>query len=105
MAIDLHCARFGIPFIYGGVQKFSGQVSVFNYLDGKSMQESFPALRELLQEENCADSGVILPVVSTVANIQVIQALNIILDRHPILQGALQVIDLDNMNFRKFNLF
>lgn len=104
IAIDSYCAKSNIPFIYAGVQKFSGQVSVFNYRDGKSMQDSFPALEELLKEEHCADSGVILPVVSIVANVQVIQALNIILDRQPILQGSLQVIDLKNMIFRKFKL-
>lgn len=105
IAIDTYCAASNIPFIYGGVQKFSGQISVFNYKGGKSMQEYFPALEELLKDENCVDSGVILPVVSTVANIQVIQALYIVLDKEPVLQGVLQIIDMKNINFRKFKLF
>ena len=104
IAIDTYCMTEKIPFIYGGVQKFSGQVSVFNYKGGKSMQDSFPTLTELIKEENCSDSGVILPVVSMVANLQVLQALHIILDTEPVLQGSLQLIDLKNLNFRKFKL-
>lgn len=104
IAIDTYCATEKIPFIYGGVQNFSGQVSVFNYKGGKSMQESFSAMKDLVKEENCTDSGVILPIISMVANLQMLQAFNIILDRQPVLQGSLQVIDLKKLNFRKFKL-
>jgi len=105
IAIDSYCTSEKIPFIYGGVQKFSGQLSVFNYKGGKSMQESFSTIKDLIKEENCTDSGVILPVISMVANLQILQALHIILDKQPVLQGSLQVIDLKNLNFRKFKLF
>lgn len=105
LAIGTFCQKYKIPMIYGGVKGFSGQVSVFNYNCGKSFSDSFNHLNELYSEEDCNDSGVIYSLVSIVANIQVMQALNIILGRKPILQGTLQTIDLQNLKFRllKFN--
>lgn len=105
MVIDKFCNKHNIPMIYGGVKGFMGQVSVFNFNSGKSFCASFANLEDLFSEENCNDSGVIFPLVSIVSNIQVMQALNIILKKQPVLQGTLQVVDLINLKFRQFQLF
>lgn len=104
MAIDFFCQTHNVPMIYGGVKGFSGQVSVFNYNFGKSFGASFRNLNEFYTEENCNDSGVIFSLVSIVANIQVMQAVNIILGRKPVLQGTVLLIDLLNLKFRQFKL-
>ncbi|WP_299152230.1 HesA/MoeB/ThiF family protein [uncultured Christiangramia sp.] len=104
LSIDSFCAQYKIPLIYAGLEGFSGQVSVFNYNSGKSFSETFANLEELFSKENCSDSGVILPLASIVSNIQVLQAFNIILDRKPVFQGVLQIINLQNLTFRQFKL-
>ncbi len=104
MAIDAYCSSHNIPFIYGGVKGFMGHISVFNYHAGKSFKETFNQPEKLIVEENCNDSGVIYPVVAVVANLQVMQAFNILLEKQPILQGTLQVVDLKNMIFKQFTL-
>ncbi len=105
IAIDAYCSSHNIPFIYGGIKGFMGHISVFNYKDGKSFKETFNHTEKLIAEENCNDSGVIYPVVSMVANLQVMQAFNILLEKQPILQGTLQVVDLKNLTFKQFKLF
>lgn len=102
--MDSFCSKNHIPYIYAGVKGFAGQVSVFNFKKGKSFQSSFSKLENRYGEENCADSRVIFPLVSLIANIQVTQALNILLNRKPILQGYIQIVDLHNLKFRTFKL-
>ena len=60
------CVIAGKPFVYGAVQGFEGQVSVFNWHGGPTYRCLFPEPPEPGTVRNCAEAGVlgVLPGLS-----------------------------------------
>ena len=93
------------PLIFGSVQGFEGQVSVFN-LNKKS-----PNLRDLLPESpskndipSCAEYGVVGVATGLIGILQVNEIIKIILKKGEILDGKILIFDLLNMNIKKLHL-
>ena len=93
------------PLIFGSVQGFEGQVSVFN-LNKKS-----PNLRDLLPESptkndipSCAEYGVVGVATGLIGILQVNEIIKIILKKGEILDGKILIFDLLNMNMKKLHL-
>lgn len=93
------CAvKFGKPWIYGAIQGFDGQVSVFNYKGG-------PCYRCLQPDkpkghiQNCAQAGVIGAVAGLIGMTQALQAIQIITDSNSFepLSGKLFLLDTRTM--------
>lgn len=53
------CVLAGRPFVYGAVQGFEGQVSVFNWQGGPTYRCLFPVPPEPGSVPNCAEAGVL----------------------------------------------
>ena len=53
------CVILGKPLIYGAVQKFEGQVSVFNYRGGPNYRDLFPEPPPPGEVPSCAEGGVL----------------------------------------------
>ncbi len=104
LVIDQYCSAHQIPLIYGGIRGFEGTISVFNYKGGKSLRETFENHEEIFQSENCDDSGVMPQVVAMASNLQVNEAVKIILELPNVLKGKLQVFNMLKNTFRVFNL-
>ena len=99
------CLMLNKPLVFGSVQGFEGQVSVFN-LNKKS-----PNLRDLLPESpsknaapSCAEYGVVGVSTGLIGILQVNEIIKIILKKGEILDGKILVFDLLNMNMKKLNL-
>ena len=99
------CLILNKPLVFGSVQGFEGQVSVFN-LNKKS-----PNLRDLLPESpsknavpSCADYGVVGVSTGLIGILQVNEIIKIILKKGEILDGKILIFDLLNLNMRKLNL-
>ena len=99
------CLMLNKPLVFGSVQGFEGQVSVFN-LNKKS-----PNLRDLLPESpsknaapSCSEYGVVGVSTGLIGILQVNEIIKIILKKGEILDGKILVFDLLNMNMKKLNL-
>ncbi|MBO6959885.1 MAG: ThiF family adenylyltransferase [Prochlorococcus marinus CUG1438] len=99
------CLILNKPIVFGSVQGFEGQVSVFN------LHKKSPNLRDLLPESpsknavpSCAEYGVVGVSTGLIGILQVNEIIKIILKKGDILDGKILVFDLLNMNMKKLQL-
>jgi len=99
------CLILNKPLIFGSVQGFEGQVSVFN------LYQNSPNLRDLLPESprknaipSCAEYGVVGVSTGLIGMLQVNEIIKIILKKGEILDGKILIFDLLNINMKKLNL-
>jgi len=99
------CLLLNKPLVFGSVQGFEGQVSVFN------LYKNSPNLRDLLPESpskntvpSCAEYGVVGVSTGLIGIIQVNEIIKIILKKGEVLDGKIMVFDLLNMNTKKLHL-
>ena len=99
------CLILNKPLVFGSVQGFEGQVSVFN------LHKNSPNLRDLLPESpskkavpSCAEYGVVGVSTGLIGILQVSEIIKIILKKGEILDGKILVFNLLNMNMKKLNL-
>ncbi len=97
--------KFGKPWIYGAIQGFDGQASVFNFKGG-------PCYRCLYSEKpkgrimNCAEGGVIGAVAGLIGVTQALQAIQIISGHESFepLSGRIMTLDTRTMHTRTLAL-
>jgi molybdopterin/thiamine biosynthesis adenylyltransferase/rhodanese-related sulfurtransferase len=97
--------KFGKPWIYGAIQGFDGQASVFNFKGG-------PCYRCLYSEKpkgrimNCAEGGVIGAVAGLIGVTQALQAIQIISGHESFepLSGKLLTLDTRTMHTRTLTI-
>ena len=99
------CIILNKALVFGSVQGFEGQISVFN-LNKKS-----PNLRDLLPESpiknsipSCEEFGVVGVSTGLIGILQANEILKIILKKGKILDGKIMIFDLLNMNIKTLNL-
>ena len=99
------CVLLGKPLIYGSVQRFVGQVSVFN------RTVDSPNYRDLLTEPpppgevpSCAEAGVMGVMPGLIGLLQASEAIKLITDIGLPLDGRLLVVDALTMRFRELTL-
>ncbi|EFQ79214.1 HesA/MoeB/ThiF family protein [Algoriphagus machipongonensis] len=86
------CLALGIPFVYGSIHQFQGQVSVFNYQGGPSYRDIFPDENQTVP--NCAEAGVLGTTVGLIGMLQANEAIKIILEIGDVLSGKLLIYDM-----------
>ena len=93
------------PLIYGSVQRFDGQVSVFNCNPGS------PNYRDLLPEPppagavpSCSEAGVMGVMPGLIGLLQATEAIKLISGIGDCLDGRLLVVDALRMRFRELTL-
>jgi len=99
------CLILNKPLVFGSVQGFEGQVSVFN------LNKNSPNLRDLLPESplknaipSCAEYGVVGVSTGLIGIIQANEILKIILKKGEILDGQILIVDLLNICMKKLRL-
>ena len=99
------CLILNKPLVFGSVQGFEGQVSVFN------LHKNSPNLRDLLPESpskntipSCEEYGVVGVSTGLIGVLQVNEIIKIILKKGEILDGKILFFDLLNMNMKKLYL-
>ena len=99
------CLILNKPLVFGSVQGFEGQVSVFN------LNKNSPNLRDLLPESpsknavpSCEEYGVLGVSTGLIGILQVNEIIKIILKKGEILDGKILIFDLLNINMKKLNL-
>jgi molybdopterin/thiamine biosynthesis adenylyltransferase/rhodanese-related sulfurtransferase len=98
--------RLNMPMVYGAVERFTGQVSVFD-----PRKPASPCYRCLFPEPpaaedapNCSEAGVLGVLPGIVGLLQATEALKLILDLGEPLTGRLLTFDALGMRFRETRL-
>ncbi len=102
------CLQHGIPLVYGAVERFTGQVSVF---DAGRQRGHAPCYRCLFPEPpppefapNCAEAGVLGVLPGMVGLLQATEALKLLLGIGEPLVGRLLTFDALGTRFREIRL-
>ncbi|MBV1924788.1 MAG: molybdopterin-synthase adenylyltransferase MoeB [Flavobacteriaceae bacterium] len=77
------------PLVFGGIYKFEGQISVFNYNNGPSYRCLFPNPPEAGSVPNCSEIGVLGVLPGIIGSMQANEVLKIILALGQNLSGKL----------------
>ena len=98
------CVGLGKPFVYGSIQSYTGQVSVFNLTkDSCTYRDLFPNSEELSLKEN-TNKGVMGVLPSIAASIQTNEAIKIITNTGEILDNKLLTFSILTNEFNTLNL-
>ncbi|MCY7313844.1 MAG: molybdopterin-synthase adenylyltransferase MoeB [Pseudoxanthomonas sp.] len=102
------CVKLGKPLVYGAVQRFEGQVSVF---DAGRQRGQAPCYRCLFPQPpapqdapNCAEAGVLGVVPGVIGLLQATEAIKLLLTLGESLAGRLLHFDALSMRFRETRL-
>jgi molybdopterin/thiamine biosynthesis adenylyltransferase/rhodanese-related sulfurtransferase len=93
------CVIAGRPFVYGAIQGFEGQLSVFNYKAGPTYRCLFPEPPEAGTVPNCAEAGVLGVVTGVIGTAQACEAVKILAGVGEPLSGRLLVWNALSMTF------
>lgn len=98
--------RLGIPMVYAAIERFTGQVSVFD-----PRREDSPCYRCLFPEPpaaadapNCSEAGVLGVLPGLIGLVQATEAMKLVLDIGKPLVGRLLTYDALGMRFRELAL-
>ncbi len=77
--IDDACHLLSIPWIYGSIHRFEGQVSVFSTEQSRCYRDLFPEAPPAGALQNCADAGVFGVLPGVVGGIQATEVIKLLL--------------------------
>ena len=99
------CVILGKPLVYGAIQKFEGQVSVFNYRGGPNYRDLFPEAPPPGEVPSCAEGGVLGILPGVIGCMQATEAIKVALGREEgTLSGRLLIYDAMRMRFHEVKL-
>tara|TARA_B100000941_G_scaffold243297_1_gene187285 strand:+ start:1654 stop:2694 length:1041 start_codon:yes stop_codon:yes gene_type:complete len=96
--IDDTCKELNIPWVYGSVYRFEGQVSVFNYNSGPCYRDLFPNPPPEDVLPSCSEAGVFGAITGMIGCLQVSEIIKIISGIGTPLSGKLLVYNVLDSN-------
>jgi sulfur-carrier protein adenylyltransferase/sulfurtransferase len=93
-ALNDACLAQGVPFVYGSVARFEGQVSVFAAPDGPCYRCLFPDLPAPGTVPTCAEEGVLGVVPGIIGLLQATEVIKLLTGIGTPLVGQLLLLDL-----------
>lgn len=95
-----------VPWVYGAVHRFEGQVSVFDprQADSPCYRCLFPTPPPPEHAPNCAEAGVLGVAPGVIGLLQATEALKLLLQAGTSLQGRLLCVDLREQRYREVRL-
>jgi adenylyltransferase/sulfurtransferase len=102
--IDDACLILGLPWIYGALYGFEGQISVFNYKNGPTYRCLFPNKPNLGEIPDCNTLGTLGVLPGIIGNLQALEAVKLLSGLPGILSGTILMYDAIRQEFRHFKL-
>ncbi len=99
--VDDACSLLGLPWVYGSVFRFEGQVSLFNFQNGPCYRDLFPVPPPADAVPSCAEAGVLGVLPGMIGVLQATEAIKVLLGMTPSLSGTLLLYDATTMAFDK----
>ncbi|MEM8764801.1 MAG: HesA/MoeB/ThiF family protein [Bacteroidota bacterium] len=96
------CVILNKPFVYGALQGFEGQVSVFNHKSGPTYRCLFPNIPKGMEIPNCNENGVLGVVPGIIGTLQALEVVKVITGIGEPLSG--KVLVFDSQNHRYFQM-
>lgn len=100
--IDQITSELQIPYVYGSIAEFKGQISIFNYKGAGSYNSLFP--KEEYLDSSAASIGVIGSVPGVVGSLQATEAIKILSGVGEPLINKMLLINLKSMEFKTFSI-
>lgn len=97
--IDKTCYQMHKIHIYGAIEKFQGQVSVFNYKSGPKYSDIYPRSLKL-SDQKCNTIGVFGLLTGIIGLLQAIEAIKVIIGTGEILSGKILTYNSLNVSFK-----
>jgi adenylyltransferase/sulfurtransferase len=95
------CILLGIPYIWGSILRFDGQISIFGQVDGPCYRCVYPQPPEPGSVPSCADAGVLGSVCGVIGSMQATAALNVVMGIGNSLVGSIGIFNALDMTFEK----
>lgn len=97
------CVILKIPFVYGALHAFEGQVSVFNYKGGPTYRCLFPTMPSAEEIPNCDTNGVLGVIPGIVGNLQALEVVKTITGIGEVLSNKLLLFNGLNQSYNKIS--
>jgi molybdopterin/thiamine biosynthesis adenylyltransferase/rhodanese-related sulfurtransferase len=97
--VDDVCSMLKLPWVYGSIYRFEGQVSVFNSNGGPCYRDLFTTPPPAGSVPSCTEGGVLGVLPGVIGSIQANEAIKILLDLGEPLSGRLLLYDAESMAF------
>jgi adenylyltransferase/sulfurtransferase len=98
------CVLLGVPYVYGSIFRFEGQITVFATAGGPCYRCLYPSPPPPGLVPSCAEGGVLGVLPGIVGAIQANEAIKWILQTGDLLSGRLLLFDALKMTFRELKL-
>ncbi len=98
------CARMGIPFVFGAVFEYEGQVSVFDASRGPCLRCMLPEKLDPATIPNPESHGLLGTVPGVIGLLQATEVIKLVLGMGDCLIGKLLLFDALSASFSKINL-
>ncbi|DAC19992.1 MAG TPA: HesA/MoeB/ThiF family protein, partial [Candidatus Poseidoniales archaeon] len=95
--IDDACSLLGLPWMYGSVFRFEGQVSLFNHNGGPCYRDLFPEPPPPEAVPTCSEAGVFGVLPGIIGLLQATEAIKLLLGMPTSLSGVLLLYDAQSM--------
>jgi sulfur-carrier protein adenylyltransferase/sulfurtransferase len=99
--INDSCVLLGIPYVWGSILRFDGQISVFGHVNGPCYRCVFPEPPQPGTVPSCADAGVLGAICGVIGSMQATTALTLIMGMSTALAGSIGVFNARDMSFDK----
>jgi adenylyltransferase/sulfurtransferase len=98
------CVQLKLPFVYGALHKFEGQVCVFNVEDGPTYRCIFPEVPKAGNQPNCSDVGVLGVLPGIIGTMQALEAIKYIVGMTGLLSQTLLTYNALNTKIQHIRL-
>tara|TARA_Y100000994_G_scaffold247860_1_gene254164 strand:+ start:278 stop:1444 length:1167 start_codon:yes stop_codon:yes gene_type:complete len=99
--VDDACSLLELPWVYGSIYRFEGQVSVFNFNGGPCYRDLFSNPPPSDAVPSCEDGGVLGVLPGVIGSLQANEVIKLILGLGDPLNGRLLVYDAEAMEFNQ----
>lgn len=98
------CIKKGVPFIYGAIYQFSGQMSVFNLRQGPCFQCVFQNQPDEAHKNANRGVGVVSALPGAIGSLQALETIKIITGIGNPMAGRLLIFDGLEMDFKEISI-